>query len=215
MSRTLRRVLVVLGVGVTLLVIVDVAARVAVERVAEQELRDEERLQAGSVDASVDAFPFLGRLALAGETSFSVRLDDVTEGGVTVDRIELDVDGLVFDRGEALDRRVRVDEVDRVRASVVFEEQTISEAAGVAVELEPGRASVPGVPGSPTAEVSVAGRSLRLGVPTLGAVTLELPSAGYLPCEPGVTVDQGRVELSCTTDALPPVVNEALGRTDR
>lgn len=214
MNRTLRRVLVVLGLLVVLLVVVDLAARIAVERVAERELRDEERIQAGSVDASVDSFPFLGRLALAGETSFSVRLEDVTENGVTVDRIELDVDGLVFDRGEALDRRVRVDEVDRVEASVVFEEQTVSDAAGVAVELEPGRASVPGVAGSPTAEVSLAGRALRLGVPGLGAVELEIPSTDYLPCEPAVAIEQDRVELSCTTDTLPPLVNEALARTD-
>lgn len=205
-----RILLVLVGLTLVLLIAVDVAAKVAVERISARELRNADEIDAGGVDTSVDSFPFLGRLLVAGETSFSIALDDVTDQGVRVDRIEFDVDGLVFDRGEALAGRVRIDDVDRVRASVIIEEDTISEAAGVPVELEPGAATVAGV----TAGVELAGREVQVSVPGVGAFGFATPSTDYLPCDPALAVVQDRVEVSCVTDALPPLVNEALGQVN-
>ena len=35
-----------------------------------------------------------------------------------------------------------------------------------------------------------------------------------LPCEPALVIAQDRVELSCTTDSLPPLVNQALSEVN-
>ena len=210
MSRTVRVLLVLLVLFVLVLVVLDVGAKIAVERVSARELRNAEQIDAGGVETSVDTFPFLGRLLVAGETSFSIGLDDVTDRGVRVDRIEFDVDGLVFDRGEALEGRVRIDDVDRVRATAVIDEDTITAATGVPVDLAPGSATVAGSP----VEVSVAGRQVQAAVPGVGAVSFAVPSTDYLPCEPALAIAQDRVELSCTTDSLPPLVNQALSQVD-
>jgi hypothetical protein len=209
-SRTVRVLLILAVVVVLVLVAVDFAAKIAVERVSARELREADEIDAGGVQTSVDTFPFLGRLLLAGETSFSIGLDDVTDQGVRIDRIEFEVDGLVFDRGEALDRRVRIDDVDRVRATVVIDEDTITETTGVAVDLEPGSATAAGA----TVAVGLAGRDVQVAVPGLGAASFAVPSTAYLPCEPTLAIEEDRIELSCTIDALPPLVNEVLGRVN-
>lgn len=208
MTRTARRLLIALVVIVVLLVGLDVLAKISVEQISARELRNAEEINAGGVDTSVDSFPFLGRLLLSGETSFSIGLDDVTEQGLRVDRIEFDVDGLVFNRSEALDRRVRIDSVDRVRATVIIEEDTITAAVGVPVDIEPGSATAAGV----TVEVAVQDRLVQVAVPGVGSASVAIPSSQYVPCDPELVLAQDRVELSCTADALPPLVNDALGR---
>ena len=210
MSRTVRVLLVLFVLFVLLLVALDFGAKIAVERVSARELRNAEQIDAGGVETSVDTFPFLGRLLVSGATSFSIGLDDVTDRGVRVDRIEFDVDGLVFDRGEALEGRVRIDDVERVRATAVINEDTIAAAAGVPVDLEPGSATAAGS----TVEVAVVGRQVQAAVPGVGAVTFAVPSTDYLPCEPALVIAQDRVELSCTTDSLPPLVNQALSEVN-
>ena len=206
----MRILLVSLGLLLVLLVAIDIGAKIAVERISARELRNADEINAGSVETSVDSFPFLGRLLLSGETSFFIALDDVTDRGVTIERIEFDVDGLVFNRGEALDRRVRIDDVGQVRASVVIHEDTITETAGVPVDLEPGSATAAGV----TVGVAVVGREIQASVPGVGAVSFAIPSTDYLPCEPALAIAEDRLEVSCITDTLPPLVNEALGQVN-
>jgi hypothetical protein len=210
MSRTVKVLLVLFVLFLLLLVAIDIGTKIAVERISAQALRDSDEINAGGVETSVDSFPFLGRLLVSGETSFSIALDDVTDQGVRIDRIEFEVDGLVFDRGEALDRRVRIDDVDRVRATVVIDEDTITETTGVAVDLEPGSATAAGA----TVAVGLAGRDVQVAVPGLGAASFAVPSTAYLPCEPTLAIEEDRIELSCTIDALPPLVNEVLGRVN-
>jgi hypothetical protein len=210
MSRTVKVLLVLFVLFLLLLVAIDIGAKIAVERISAQALRDSDEINAGGVETSVDSFPFLGRLLVSGETSFSIALDDVTDQGVRIDRIEFDVDGLVFNRGEAFDGRARIDDVDRVRASVVIEEDTITQTAGVQVDLEPGSATAAGV----TVGVAVVGREVQASVPGVGAVSFAIPSTDYLPCEPALAIVKDQVEVSCTTDSLPPLVNEALGEVN-
>jgi hypothetical protein len=205
-----RILLVSLGLLLVLLVAIDFGAKIAVERISARELRNADEINAGSVETSVDSFPFLGRLLLSGETSFFIALDDVTDRGVTIERIEFDVDGLVFNRGEVLDRRVRIDDVGQVRVSVVIDEDAITETAGVAVDLEPGSATAAGV----TVGVAVVGREVQVSAPGVGAVSFAIPSTDYLPCEPALAIEKDQVEVSCITDTLPPLVNEALGQVN-
>jgi hypothetical protein len=209
-SRSVKLLILALVVLAVLVLVIDLGARVAVERISARELRDAEQIDAAGVETSIDSFPFLGRLLLSGETSFSIVLEDVTEQGGRVDRIEFDVDGLVFDRGEALDRRVRIDSLDRVRATAVVEEDTISGSTGVAVDLEPGSATVAGV----SVGIAVDGRVVRVSAPGLGPASFAVPSTDYLPCDPDLAIGRDRVELSCTTDTLPPLVNQVLGRAN-
>lgn len=208
MTRALKWVLIVVAFFAAVLLVLDVVAKVAVERISARELRNADGINASAVDTSVDSFPFLGRLLVSGETSFSIGLDDVQDQGVRIDRIEFDVDGLVFDRDEALDQRVRINSVDRVQATVIIDEASISEALGVAVEVEPGAVSAAGV----TVSVTVVDRTVTASAAGLGSASFAVPSSDWLPCAPSLELAPDRVELSCTTDVLPPLVNQALGR---
>ena len=210
MGRVGRAVILVLVFVVAPLVALDVGTRIAVERISARELRNSPEIDAGDVETSVDSVPFLGRLLVSGETSFSIGLDDVTERGLSLDRIEFDVDGVVFNRREAINRRVQVDDVEQVRATVVIEEDTISDTVGVPVELEPGSARAAGV----NVGLEMDGRDVRVSVAGIGAVSFPVPSTGYLSCEPSLVVARNRLEASCTTDTLPPLVNQALGEVN-
>jgi hypothetical protein len=207
-TRGLRRLLILVVLLGAVLLALDIGAKIAVERVSARELRNASSINAGSVSTSVDTFPFLGRLLVNGETSFSVVLEEVEDQGIVVDRMEFEVAGLVFDRGEALDRRVRITEVDQVTATVVFDEQTISDAVGVPVDIEPGSATASGV----TVSAVVVDRTVQVAADGVGSASFSIPSTSYLPCAPTLILAKDQVELSCTTDTLPPAINQALGQ---
>lgn len=197
---------------VVALLIIDVGARLAVERVAERELRRHPAVQAEGVDARIRSFPFLGRLLASGETSFTVALEGVEERGLRIDEFIVDIDGLVFDRGEVIGGQVQVNSIDRAEVRAVFTQESISELAGVDIVFEPGQATAVGLPGSPSADAAVAGGNLLLAVEGTPVGAAAIPSNAYLPCDPSVEIIAGAVQLACGTDMLPPVVNDVLGR---
>ncbi len=204
----MKRLAIGLAVLLLVLLVVDFVARAFVQGRVESEFRDANRIQAEGVDFSIDSFPFLGRLGLLGEVSATLRLEDVVEQGVTIDEFELEVDGLNFDRDRAFRGEVLVTGLDRARAAVRFEQETVSELFGVAVEFGDGTATAGGV----AVQASLAGDQLTLGAQGVGQVTLTVPVQRYVPCDPEVVFREGVVEASCTTTQLPPIVNQVLGR---
>ena len=197
---------------VVALVIVDVAARVAVERIAERELARNPELQVEGADAQIRSFPFVGRLLVSGETSFTVTLEGVVEQGVRIDEFSVDIDGLVLDRRGVVDGRVQINSIAEAEVRLLFTQESVSDLAGVDVAFEPGQATIVGLPGSPSAGTQVAGGNLVLSVEGTPVGAMAIPSTTFLPCEPSVEIIEGAVQLSCRTDTLPAVVNDALGR---
>jgi hypothetical protein len=204
----LRRLLLLVVGLVVAYVLLDLAARSFVSARVEDEFRESGRVQADDIGFRIDSFPFLLGLGISGELSATLHLEGVPEQGVTVDEFELELDGLRFDRDRAFRGHVLATSVDEATATLRFEEGTLSELLGVAVDIEEGSAQANGQP----VDARMDGEDLVVGTEGVGEVTVPLATGRYLPCDPTVRFEPGVVELSCTTERLPPIVNQVIGQ---
>jgi hypothetical protein len=201
-----RRLIGVVAVLVALLLlylVVDLVAKGYVEGRVAQEFEDSEQLQVEDASFSIDSFPFLFRLAAYGEVSATLELEGVQDHGLTIDRFDLSVDGLRFDRVSAFAGDVEATDVEEATASIDLGASSVSDVVGLPVELrEDGTVLVDGTP----AEVTMTDDGL-----VVQGVTVPLNLRRYFPCTPEVDVRQDLVHLACTTDRLPRIVNRILG----
>lgn len=195
--------LVLLLLVLVLLAVADVTART----VAQDELAD--RLHAAvpgatATGAEIRSFPFLPRLALAGDVpEVDARVHGVTVRGLTFDVIQVDLHGVQLDRDQLVrDRRVVLEGIERGRVRAEVTDTALSEVLGVPVTLEDGRATVTVAGRQVGATLAV--RDNRLVV---GGVGVSLPGldlvAPLLPCVANADVEPGRVVLSCDFTEVP------------
>jgi len=202
-------VLVVLVLGY---LVVDVIAKGMVEGRVEDEFADQGQLQVEDASFAIDSFPFLFRLGAFGEVSATLRLEGLQEQGLTIDRFTLDVDGLVFDRRSAFSGQVEATDLDQATASLDLSEGAITDVVGIPVEISAGGQVTAG---GTTVQASMQGEDLVLQGEGLDPVVVPLDLGRYLPCSPATEVLDGMVHLSCVTEELPPIVNQAIGEAVR
>ncbi len=211
--RALRNLAIFLVVLLLVGVAADFGVRLLLENRIESEIEGADRtVDVGNVEADIDSFPFLGRLALRGEVShFSLRLEDLVTPGVTFAVLQLDVDGVTFDRSVLLNARVQVQGLDRASIKAEITDEAASEALGVPVTFTPGTATVQ-VAGQPrTAQVAVADGDLTLAAEGVGLLTITLSETDYFPCAIDAQVRQGKVVVRCTAQELPPALRPFIG----
>jgi hypothetical protein len=196
-------VLVLLAVIVGLLVIADLTAR----SVAEAELADRVRARVPEAErASVDiaSFPFLGRLLASGNVGqLDARVSGITVRGLRFDFIAVELHGVRLDRDQLVgDRRVVVEGIERGEARAEVPQAALSDALGVPIMLEDGRASVEVLGRRVSASLAVEDGTL-----VVGGVGLSLPGfdlvAPLLPCVPDLEILAGRVVLACDFTEIP------------
>jgi hypothetical protein len=188
---------------VLLFLVVDVVAKGFVEGRVEDEFVDSDQIEVQDASFSIDSFPFLWDLFVASKLSATLELEGIEEQGLTIDRFEMSVDDLTFDRASAFAGDVEVTGVGEVTASMELGASAISDLVGLPVEIRSDGTVL--VDGSP-AEVTLDGSSM-----TVQGVTVDLSLRRYFPCTPDVAVRDDLVELSCTTDRLPRIVNRIIG----
>lgn len=205
----MRRLLFLLAGLLVAYLILDYAARAFVASRVEAEFRDADRVQADGVDFSINSFPFLARLGLLGEVSATLELQDVGQDGATLDAFVVEIDNLVFDRDRAFHGHVLVSGLDRATVTARLEQDTLSDLLGVPVDLpRGGRAADFGI------ELQVADEGLVIIAGGRQEV-ISFPAADYFPCDPDVEFHPGRLELTCSTEELPPIVNQVIGQAAR
>lgn len=210
--RFLVKLVITLVVVLGLFAAFDVAIRVFLEGQIEQEVQDAPDLDVADVEASIDSFPFLGKLGLSGEVSSAeITLIDIVDDQLDVAELSVQADGIQFDRNALFQGSVKVEDVDSATASLTLTDLAVSEAVGVSVSFAPGTVTVQTGAGTVQANASVVDGVLTLQAGSLGTFTLDLSLPQYLPCAPSAVAEQGQVTLSCTAEELPPIVFEALG----
>ena len=198
------------------LVLVDLAARRYTEARVERSVRDAVsagHLVADDIDASIDSFPFLGRVLAAGEVpGVTISLRDVGGQGVEVEEVVVDVRGTRIDRSTLLtDQRVLIGEIDSATVDARITEEALSAALGLTVDLEADGTTVSGGGVTSPGTVEVAGRTILIGAPAFGTLVIAIPGPEYLPCdEVDVEVVTDALELRCLTDELPAAVVPAV-----
>ena len=193
---------------VLLLLALDQGARVF----AQSELRKRAAAsvpEAGSVHASVRSFPFVGQLLVSGNvTAVTLRFDGIRSSTLTLERVVLDLRGVViFERRGQLNRihrgTVTVDVTLAALAAALHAD--VRASRGV---LQIGREGLP----VPAAIAVEAGDRLVFRVAGLPALSAVVPRMDLVPCRPSVAVTTTGLRLSCTTDHLPPSLVGRLGR---
>ena len=203
----MRRLFLVVGtlVAVVLLfLIVDVITKGFVEGRVEDEFVDSDQIDVQEASFSIDSFPFLWDLLVSSKLSATLELDGIQDQqGLTIDRFEMTVDDLTFDRASAFAGDVEVTGVGEVTATMDLGASALSDLVGLPVDLQAdGTVLVDGNP----AEVSMDGNTL-----TVQGASVDLSLQRWFPCEPDAVVQDDLVQFSCTTDRLPRIVNRIIG----
>jgi hypothetical protein len=191
-----------LGVIAVLLLGADVATRGFVSAA----ISDRAQRQAPSgatVSASVGGFPFLPPLVFGGRVDrASVHVENLSAKVVVFAEVDMTLVGVELDRGELIgDRKARITKIDRGTVRAVVTAESLSRALHVPVVMTPGRVTAAGVVVTPTV------RNQRLAI---GGLTI--PPTRYMPCVSDVSVEDGRMELSCTIHDVPPALLDAAQR---
>jgi hypothetical protein len=191
-----------------------VAADVFARTVAESQLRDRVSAAAGSAGettASIESFPFLGRLLTAGDVSrIRVASADVTVEGLTLARVAVDLRAVKIDRDRLFsEQKVVLTDLGSGTATAEVTAEQLSERLGVGVTLEQGRARVQVAGQTVTATASVSGNVLQLTVSGFNVPALRIPKLPLLPCVADAEILPGRIRLSCSVDEVPA---ELVGR---
>jgi hypothetical protein len=171
----------------------------------------------GHATASIESFPFTGKLLLQGRVEhLSIDLSQLRGIDAPIDEIVVKVDGLEMEKSTLLGRQhVEIKHVDRVAVSALVSSLRLQELAnqfGVLLGFSDNKMTVAGLP----VEVFADGSDLVLRAGPLGTVRLPIPSGDVylLPCAPSVRVTKDGVVLSCESQRLPKIVVDAIGSLD-
>jgi hypothetical protein len=196
-------VLVVLVVLVAVLVVGDITARKLAEDALAARLKAAVPAAATS-SAEVRSFPFLGRLLASGQVpEVDAAVGDVTVQGLRFASIAVDLHGVRVDRDQLVrDRRVVLQKIDRGRVEARVTAEALTEALGVPVTLEQGRASVTIAGRTLGADLAVENGRLVVGVAGFSLPTIHV-TAPLLPCVANARIDPGLVLLTCDFTEIP------------
>jgi hypothetical protein len=185
---------VLLGVG-------DVIARRYAENRIEEQIDNRDAGATSSVHIS--SFPFVARLLIFGRVEkISAHVRHVNVDSFTLDQVDLTVTGVKLDRNQLFHRNVVVKSIRTGTVAAVLSEQTVDQVLHLPVTFGDGAVhlSVAGV----TVGVSVAVADNELRLSAAGQeLTIPIPELPILPCVAGVTVEPGRLILSCTFHRVP------------
>jgi hypothetical protein len=208
-ARTLLRLLVLVAVVLAALA---VAAELVVPPVVEDRIEAQVRAEVdgvGSVAADLAPPPVVARLGLLGQVGrLTVDLGDVRRSGLTLHRVGIRLDGVRLERQALWQRRVELRSIDAGSLTAELVEADLAAATGLPVRLAEGRAAVTVGGQEVVADVAVDDGALVLG----RVRRLALPVDDLLPCPLDGRVVDGRLELTCRLDDVPPALVAALQR---
>jgi hypothetical protein len=222
------RKLIVLAVFAGVLVAADIGARSRAEaELAEQSAAYYPPSSASS--ASIESFPFLGRLLAVGDVQHvSLRMENLRAGILTVRRLEFDLSDVEVDRSELFAGRVRVLDVGAGRIEALVDGASMAQAAGLDLRFSDGEVevhrNVRGVDVSARGRVTLEGNRLRI-VPTsvqglrlpasAFSVTYDIPGVELLPCEAEVRPVPEGLLVACAVDDVPPALVQGAAAAPR
>jgi hypothetical protein len=203
-------VFVKLGIAfIVLLLVLLIGGDLVAEGIAEDQIASiaHQQIQdAGPTTASIESFPFLGRLAFGGVVKrVVVRQEDVVAGPLQVASVTVDLRGVHIDRGRLLgDREVFLTGIDRGTVTATVTDDEVSRLVRTTVVFTPdiATATVNGV--EIRARATVEEGALVLTAEGLPALRLPIPEIPLVPCVAEATIREGVVDLSCSIDEIPP-----------
>ncbi len=193
----------------------DVRLRGLAEERAEQELA-KALPQASGIDVTLDGFPFTLGVLLDGKVdALHVKLAEVKEAGLSAQDLTLDVMDISLDKDALLDhKRLVITDIGRATAQGFVSDAAVSKAVGQAITFSPGKAKATFRGQDVEVKARVKGRVVQLtsGIPGVPSVTFPLPPGDVLPCTPELELLDRKLRLSCSIDALPEALKDAMAK---
>jgi DUF2993 family protein len=204
-----RKLLVLVVVGLAVLVAVDIATRVAMEHQLEQ--RIDGYVPNSGASVTIHGFPWLPRLVAGGQVSeITARASQVSQGAFVLNDVVVTVTGVRIDRHLLTEhRQLEIVSIGTGTVTADMTQATFDTLVGAPVVLGAGRAKVTVEGVSVTAQVSVVNGQLQLNAAGL-PVSVPIPAIPVLPCLAQVTVVPGHLVASCTFHTIPAALKTAL-----
>lgn len=182
----------------------DVLIRHAVEGAIADHV--EAQLPGAHADVHISSFPFVGRLAVSGKVpTVTAEVSGVAAGPLTFDRVDVHIADVRVQRSRILHGQVQLRSIRQATVVARVSQASIDSEVGLPVTLGTGTVGVGGL--QVPAQVSVNGERVEVAVPPLPAVSITIPVTRLLPCLGAASIEPGELVVSCTTDQLPPVLN--------
>ncbi len=205
------RRLILLGVVLSVLVGADVASRQFVEATVNTRAQQEAPPET-SVSASIGGFPFLPRLLLGGEVSKAdVHLENIQADVLAFAEVDIDLRGVHLDRGRLFnDRKARITAIDHGTVTATVTQEALGEALRVPVKMDDGVITVTVLGKNVQVTPKVTNGRLSLTGALGRSFSLLIPATDFVPCVGEVSVEDGRMRLSCEIDDVPPALLDAV-----
>jgi len=170
------------------------------------------------VKASIPAFPFVPRILTNGSVpKVKVRISQLPGPPINIATIEVTAIGVVISRHDLFShRRVDLVGIDKGEVAVELTQQALGDVLNAPVQITGGRITVT-VAGQAVVATPVVTKDNRLKLElTTGATSLPAIGVGQtslVPCVSAVTVEEGKVRLSCTFNHIPAALVRAANKS--
>ena len=215
MKKVLVVLLVLLALVVVGLLYADTQLKSLAEDHAEQEIT-KALPQLSGVQVQLDGFPIALDVLLHGQVEgLHVTIAKAEEAGLQAEELSLDVYEIAIDKDALIDeQRLVVTQIAEATAQGFVTDDEVSKAVKHEVHFTGGKARATIQGKEVEASASVMGRmvALRTTLPGVPPMVFPLPSTDLLPCSPELEVLEGRLRLSCSIDALPDALRDAMAQ---
>jgi hypothetical protein len=205
------RRLILLGVVLAALVGADVVARGYVETTVNTRAKAEAPPDT-SISASIRGFPFLPRLLLGSEVKRAdIHIQNIKADVLAFAVVDINLWGVHLDRGRLMnDRKARITAIDHGTVTATVTADALGDALRVPVKMADGVITVRVLNQQVTVTPKVTNGRLTLTGALGRSFSLVIPSTDFVPCVGEVSVEEGRMRLSCEIHDVPPALLDAV-----
>lgn len=170
--------------------------------------------EARGVHVTLDGWPFVFGVLVASEVkALHVAVDEVQQRGVRAHDLRLDVEAIAIDRDALLgDQRLVVTDIGSATVHVSMTDDEVSKAVKRTVRFGDDKVWVTVKGHEVPVRAGVRNHTVVLdsGIPGAPKLKVPLPGENVLPCEPELSAREGELDFSCTIDALPGPLRDAM-----
>ena len=184
--------------------------------VAEQQVVDQVKSEISAnakVSASIPVFPFVPRILFWGSVpKVKVKVTNLDGPPINIAEADVSVSGVVINRHHLLSkRRVELVSIDSGTLEAVLTQEALSDVLHTTIKVSGGTVTATVAGQSVTVKPSINNDDQLVLTPVGGAALqpLGLGQAKLLPCAGSVSVEEGKVRVSCTFKRIPDAMVRA------
>lgn len=203
----MRRLIVAIFILAVLVVaagIADVIIRNDVEQAIATKIDDQ--VPGSHAQVTISSFPFLGRLAASGTVvTMTAHVTGVVAGAVALDTVDVVVHDVRVARGQLVHGKVQLESIREAVITARVSQASLDHQVGAAVTIGDGTVGLAGV--QVLAHLVVANDRIDIEIPPLPAISVTIPVTNLVPCIGAASLSPGELTVTCTTNQLPPALD--------